>query len=137
MKKVKIRSEVFLCLSPKEELFWAKYVSPKSEHSHFKGIPMELYKRAMSIFPSHERRIKFKAKGKSVCKEFAETFTIYYWRSFYLTLGCGWPHKPAELMSPVEFVAEQASWEITFEALELASKKRRTILAGGTWEKDW
>ena len=125
MKKVKIKSEVFLCMKPSEELFWSKYLSSKSEKTHLKGIPMKLYKTAMKIFPSHERRIRFKAK--------AETFSISYWSSFYLYLGHGFLHKPVLSMSPSELAAAEVSWETTREALELASKKRRTILSGGTW----
>ena len=125
MKKVKIKSEVFLCMKPSEELFWSKYLSSKSEKTHLKGIPMKLYKTAMKIFPSHERRIRFKAK--------AETFSISYWSSFYLYLGHGFLHKPVLEMSSSELAAAEVSWETTREALELASKKRRTILSGGTW----
>jgi len=125
MKKVKIKSEVFLCMKPSEELFWSKYLSSKSEKTHLKGIPMKLFKTAMKIFPSHERRIRFKAK--------AETFSISYWSSFYLYLGHGFLHKPVLSMSPSELAAAEVSWETTREALELASKKRRTILSGGTW----
>ena len=132
-KKIKIRTEVSLCLSPKERKLLGKYVSPKSEHSHFKGMPMELYELATRLLPSKERRIKFKAKGKSVCKEFAETFSISYWSSFYLYLGGGFLHKPVASMSPLEFAAAEVTWETTREALELASEKRHTILSGGKW----
>ena len=127
-KKLKIRSEVFLCLSPRERKLLEKYVSSKAERSHFKGIPMELYKTAMSLLPSRERRIKFKAKGKTVRKEFAETFSIFYWPSFYLWLGSS-----GEWMFPRPFAEEEFSYECRMEALELASKKRRTILSGGKW----
>ena len=137
MKKVKIKAEVFLCMKPSEELFWSKYLSSKSESTHLKGIPMKLYKTAMKIFPSHERRIRFMSEGKAVCKELAETFSISYWSSFYLYLGHGFLHKPVLEMSSSELAAAEVSWEITREALELASKKRRTILAGGKWEADW
>ena len=139
MKKIKIRAEYFACLSPKERKLLGKYVSPKSEHSHFKGMPMELYELATKLLPSKERRIKFKAKGKSVCKEFAETFSISYWSSFYLYLGGAFSffHKPVLEMSSSELAAAEVSWEITREALELASKKRHTILSGGKWEADW
>ena len=128
MKKIKIRTEVSLCLSPKERKLLGKYVSPKSEHSHFKGMPMELYELATRLLPSKERRIKFKAKGKSVRKELAETFSIYYWPSFYLYLG-----SMGEWLAPRSFAEEEVSYECRMEALELAKKKRRTILAGGTW----
>jgi hypothetical protein len=128
MKKVEMRAEVFLCLSPRERLLLGKYESPESEKSHFKGIPMELYKTAMSLLPSRKRRIKFTAKGKTVCKEFAETFSIFYWPSFYLWLGSS-----GEWMFPRSFAEEEFSYECRMEALELASKKRRTILAGGEW----
>ena len=127
-KKIKIRAEVSLCLSPKERKLLGKYVSPKSEHSHFKGMPMELYELATRLLPSKERRIKFKAKGKSVRKELAETFSIYYWPSFYLYLG-----SMGERLAPRSFAEEEASYECRMEALEVASKKRHTILAGGTW----
>ena len=137
MKKIKIKAEVFLCMKPSEEIFWSKYLSSKSEKTHLKGIPMKLYKTAMKIFPSHERRIRFKSEGKAVCKELAETFSISYWSSFYLYLGHGFLHKPVLEMSSSELAAAEVSWEITREALELASKKRRTILAGGKWEADW
>ena len=128
MKKIKIKAEVFLCMKPSEELFWSKYLSSKSEKTHLKGIPMKLYKTAMKIFPSHERRIKFKAKGKSVRKELAETFSIYYWPSFYLYLG-----SMGEWLAPRSFAEEEVSYEIRMEALEMASKKRHTILSGGKW----
>ena len=98
---------------------------------------MKLYKTAMKIFPSHERRIRFMSEGKSVCKEFAETFSISYWSSFYLYLGHGFLHKPVLEMSSSELAAAEVSWETTREALELASKKRHTILAGGKWEAGW
>ena len=137
MKKIKIKAEVFLCMKPSEEIFWSKYLSSKSEKTHLKGIPMKLYKTAMKIFPSHERRIRFKSEGKAVCKELAETFSISYWSSFYLYLGHGFLHKPVLEMSSSELAAAEVSWEITREALELASEKRRTILAGGKWEADW
>ena len=137
MKKIKIKAEVFLCMKPSEEIFWSKYLSSKSEKTHLKGIPMKLYKTAMKIFPSHERRIRFMSEGKSVCKELAETFSISYWSSFYLYLGHGFLHKPVLEMSSSELAAAEVSWEITREALELASEKRRTILAGGKWEADW
>ena len=133
MKKIKIKAEVFLCMKPSEEIFWSKYLSSKSEKTHLKGIPMELYKRAMSIFPSRERRIRFMSEGKAVCKELAETFSISYWSSFYLYLGHGFLHKPVLEMSSSELAAAEVSWEITREALELASEKRRTILSGGKW----
>ena len=125
MKKIKIKAEVFLCMKPSEEIFWSKYLSSKSEKTHLKGIPMKLYKTAMKIFPSHERRIRFKAK--------AETFSISYWSSFYLYLGHGFLHKPVLEMSSSELAAAEVSWETTREALELASEKRRTILSGGKW----
>ena len=128
MKKIKIRAEVFLSLSPKERKLLGKYVSPKSEHSHFKGMPMELYELATRLLPSKERRIKFKAKGKSVRKELAETFSIYYWPSFYLYLG-----SMGEWLAPRSFAEEEASYECRMEALEMASKKRHTILSGGKW----
>ena len=128
MKKIKIRTEVSLCLSPKERKLLGKYVSPKSEHSHFKGMPMELYELATKLLPSKERRIKFKAKGKSVRKELAETFSIYYWPSFYLYLG-----SMGEWLAPRSFAEEEVSYEIRMEALEMASKKRHTILSGGKW----
>ena len=133
MKKIKIKAEVFLCMKPSEEIFWSKYLSSKSEKTHLKGIPMKLYKTAMKIFPSHERRIRFKSEGKAVCKELAETFSISYWSSFYLYLGHGFLHKPVLEMSSSELAAAEVSWETTREALELASKKRKTILAGGEW----
>ena len=133
MKKIKIKAEVFLSLKPSEELFWSKYLSSKSEKTHLKGIPMKLYKTAMKIFPSHERRIRFMSEGKAVCKELAETFSISYWSSFYLYLGHGFLHKPVLEMSSSELAAAEVSWEITREALELASEKRRTILSGGKW----
>ena len=133
MKKVKIKAEVFLCMKPSEELFWSKYLSSKSEKTHLKGIPMKLYKTAMKIFPSHERRIRCMSEGKAVCKELAETFSISYWSSFYLYLGHGFLHKPVLEMSSSELAAAEVSWEITREALELASEKRRTILSGGKW----
>ena len=133
MKKIKIKAEVFLCMKPSEEIFWSKYLSSKSEKTHLKGIPMKLYKTAMKIFPSHERRIRFKSEGKAVCKELAETFSISYWSSFYLYLGHGFLHKPVLEMSSSELAAAEVSWEITREALELASEKRRTILSGGKW----
>ena len=133
MKKIKIKAEVFLCMKPSEEIFWSKYLSSKSEKTHLKGIPMKLYKTAMKIFPSHERRIRFMSEGKAVCKELAETFSISYWSSFYLYLGHGFFHKPVLEMSSSELAAAEVSWEITREALELASKKRKTILAGGEW----
>ena len=128
MKKIKIRTEVSLCLSPKERKLLGKYVSPKSEHSHFKGMPMELYELATKLLPSKERRIVFKTEGKTVRKEFAETFTIYYWRSFYLYLG-----SMGERLAPRSFAEEEASYECRMEALEMASKKRHTILSGGKW----
>ena len=128
MKKIKIKAEVFLSLKPSEELFWSKYLSSKSEHSHFKGMPMELYELATKLLPSKERRIKFKAKGKSVRKELAETFSIYYWSSFYLHLG-----SMGEWLAPRSFAEEEASYECRMEALEMASKKRHTILSGGKW----
>ena len=128
MKKIKIRAEVSLCLSPKERKLLGKYVSPKSEHSHFKGMPMELYELATRLLPSKERRIKFKAKGKSVRKELAETFSIYYWPSFYLYLG-----SMGEWLAPRSFAEEEVSYECRMEALEMASKKRHTILSGGKW----
>ena len=127
-RKIKIRSEVSLCLSPKERKLLGKYVSPKSEHSHFKGMPMELYELATKLLPSKERRIKFKAKGKSVRKELAETFSIYYWSSFYLHLG-----SMGEWLSPRSFAEEEVSYEIRMEALEMARAKRHTILSGGKW----
>ena len=64
---------------------------------------------------------------------FAETFSISYWSSFYLYLGHGFLHKPVLEMSSSELAAAEVSWEITREALELASEKRRTILSGGKW----
>ena len=128
MKKIKIRAEYFACLSPKERKLLGKYVSPKSEHSHFKGMPMELYELATKLLPSKERRIVFKSEGKTVRKEFAETFTIYYWRSFYL-----WLCSSGEWMFPRSFAEEEFAYECRTEALELASKKRHTILSGGKW----
>ena len=141
MKKVLIKAEVFLCMKPSEEVFWSEYLSEKPgvscKSTHLKEIPMALYKTAMKIFPSRERRIRFKSEGKSVCKKFAETFSISYWPSFYLYLGHGFLHKPVLEMSSSELAAAEVSWEITREALELASKKRKTILAGGKWECEW
>ena len=128
MKKIKIKAEVFLSLKPSEELFWSKYLSSKSESTHLKGIPMKLYKTAMKIFPSHERRIRFMSEGKAVCKELAETFSIYYWPSFYLYLG-----SMGEWLAPRSFAEEEVSYECRMEALEMASKKRHTILSGGKW----
>ena len=89
---------------------------------------MELYELATKLLPSKERRIKFKAKGKSVRKELAETFSIYYWPSFYLYLG-----SMGEWLAPRSFAEEEVSYECRMEALEMASKKRHTILSGGKW----
>ena len=73
--------------SPEERELLGKYVSPKSEYSHFKGMPMKLCAEVMRLLPSKYRRIVFWAKGESVRKEFAEAFSVYYKVPFLLTLG--------------------------------------------------
>lgn len=114
--KILIRAEVFLSLSPREQLLLGKYESPEGERSHFSEIPMKHYELVMKRFPSRERRVKFQAKGKTVRKALAETFSVFYWPSFYLYLGGGykgWHWYPAvETMTPAEFEAAEVSWEI-------------------------
>ena len=113
--KILLWSQVFLHLSPRERLLLGKYESSESERSHFSGIPMELYELVMKRFPSRERRVKFQAKGKTVRKALAETFSVFYWPSFELYLGGGliesW-HPAVETMTPAEFEAAEESWEI-------------------------
>jgi hypothetical protein len=38
-----------------------------------------------------------------------------------------------EWLAPRSFAEEEVSYEIRMEALEMASKKRHTILSGGKW----
>ena len=113
--KILLWSQVFLHLSPRERLLLGKYESSESERSHFSEIPMELYELVMKRFPSRERRVKFQAKGKTVRKALAETFSVFYWPSFELYLGGGliesW-HPAVETMTPAEFEAAEESWEI-------------------------
>jgi hypothetical protein len=116
--KILLWSQVFLSLSPRERLLLGKYETPEGEYytrSHFSGIPMKHYELVMKRFPSRERRVKFQAKGKTVRKALAETFSVFYWPSFELYLGGGliesW-HPAVETMTSAEFEAAEESWEI-------------------------
>jgi hypothetical protein len=83
----KVVTKVWCGYSPEKRELLGKYVSPKSECSYFKKIPMELYREVTRLLPMKHRRIVFKAKSKAVRKELAETFAIYYSRPFLLSLG--------------------------------------------------
>ena len=86
---------IYACYSNKEQKLLGKYFSPVSENSTFKGIPMSLYKEVTRLLPMKDRRIKFRGKSKPgytrprthICKEFADTFAVYYDNNTILHLG--------------------------------------------------
>ena len=72
-----------------------KYISPNSESSTFKGIPMSLYGKVTRLLPNKDRRIKFRGSStpsysrpqSHMIKEFADTFAVYYDNDVVLHLG--------------------------------------------------
>ena len=86
---------IYACYSNKDQKLLGKYLSPNSENSTFKGIPMVLYRKVTCLLPSKDRRIKFRGKSKPgyirpqahTIKEFADTFAIYYDNNTILHLG--------------------------------------------------
>ena len=88
----KVVTKVWCGYSPEKQELLSKYISPKTEHSYFKGIPMSLYSEITRLLPSKHRRIAYWAKGETCRKELAEAFSVYYSVRFLLSLGrpgCG------------------------------------------------
>ena len=86
-KMKKVLTEIYCAYGPEERELLGKYISPKSEHSYFKGIPMSLYREVTRLLPMKHRRIAFWAKGEPCSKGLAEAFSIYYTTPFLLSLG--------------------------------------------------
>ena len=88
-------TEIYADYNKKEQKLLGKYLSSDSENSAFKGMPMSLYKEVTRLLPMKDRRIKFRGKSKPgytrprthICKEFADTFAIYYDNNTILHLG--------------------------------------------------
>ena len=88
---------IYACYSNKDQKLLGKYLSPNSENSTFKGIPMSLYEKVTRLLPSKDRRIKFRGKSRpdiwyvrpqSFCHKYAaDTFAVYYDNDTILNLG--------------------------------------------------
>jgi len=86
---------IFACYSIKQQELLEKYISPASEESSFKGIPMSLYHEVTRLLPMKNRRLRFRGTSKPgysrprdyIRKEFADTFAIYYDNNTTLRLG--------------------------------------------------
>ena len=86
---------IYCDYKPNEIKLLEKYISPSSETSAFKGIPINLYDGVTRMLPMKKRRIKFRGKSKtwykrpqSFCHKFAaDTFAIYYDNDDELNLG--------------------------------------------------
>ena len=86
---------IYCDYKPNEIKLLEKYISPSSETSAFKGIPINLYDGVTRMLPMKKRRIKFRGKSKpwykrpqSFCHKFAaDTFAIYYNYDLAIFLG--------------------------------------------------
>ena len=86
---------IYCDYKPNEIKLLEKYISPSSETSAFKGIPINLYDGVTRMLPIKKRRIKFRGKSKpwykrpqSFCHKFAaDTFAIYYDYDITILLG--------------------------------------------------
>ena len=86
---------IYCDYKPNQIKLLEKYISPSSETSAFKGIPINLYDGVTRMLPMKKRRIKFRGKSKpwykrpqSFCHKFAaDTFAIYYDYDVAIFLG--------------------------------------------------
>jgi|TARA_B100001105_G_scaffold253302_1_gene246588 hypothetical protein len=87
--------EIYADYNKEDKKLLGKYISPNSEYSTFKGIPMSLFEKVMRLLPNKDRRIKFRGSSKPgyirpqnyTIKEFADTFAVYYDNDVVLHLG--------------------------------------------------
>tara|TARA_B100000953_G_scaffold234780_1_gene196195 strand:+ start:143 stop:427 length:285 start_codon:yes stop_codon:yes gene_type:complete len=87
--------EIYADYNKEDKKLLGKYISPNSENSTFKGIPMSLYGKVTSLLPMKDRRIKFRGPSTAtytrpqshMIKEFADTFAVYYDNKTILHLG--------------------------------------------------
>ena len=99
---------IYCDYKPNQIKLLEKYISPSSETSAFKGIPINLYDEVTRMLPMKKRRIIYRGTSKSVkglqppqwfrkawykrpqsfCHKFAaDTFAIYYNYDLVIFLG--------------------------------------------------
>jgi len=87
--------EIYADYNKEDKKLLGKYISPNSEYSTFKGIPMSLFEKVMRLLPMKNRRIKFRGPSKPgytrpqshTIKAMANTFAVYYDNDVVLHLG--------------------------------------------------
>ncbi len=87
--------EIYADYSLEDQQLLRKYISPMSDRSMFKGIPIELYDYVTRLLPVKNRRIKFRGPSSSTFKRSpfntikseATSFAVYYDNDTILHLG--------------------------------------------------
>lgn len=87
--------EIYADYNKEDKKLLGKYISPNSEYSTFKSIPMSLFEKVMRLLPMKDRRIKFRGSSKPgynrpqshTIKGMADTFAVYYDNDTILHLG--------------------------------------------------
>ena len=87
--------EIYADYNEENKKLLRKYISPNSEYSTFKGIPMSLFEKVLRLLPNKDRRIRYRGSSTPsykrpqsyMIKEFADTFAVYYDNDVVLHLG--------------------------------------------------
>ena len=87
--------EIYADYSLEDQQLLRKYISPMSDRSMFKGIPIELYDYVTRLLPVKNRRIKFRGPSSATfrrspyntIKSEATSFAVYYDNDTILHLG--------------------------------------------------
>ncbi len=87
--------EIYADYSITDQNLLRKYISPASEYSTFKGIPMELFDYVTRLLPVKDRRIRFRGPSTrtftrpqaNTIKSKATSFAVYYDNDYILHLG--------------------------------------------------
>ena len=87
--------EIYADYSREDQELLRKYISPASESSTFKGIPMSLFDKITRLLPVKNRRIKFRGPSSATfrrspyntIKSEATSFAVYYDNDSILHLG--------------------------------------------------
>jgi len=87
--------EIYADYNKEDKKLLGKYISPNSEYSTFKSIPMSLFEKVMRLLPMKDRRIKFRGPSSATFKRSpyntikseATSFAVYYDNDVILHLG--------------------------------------------------
>jgi len=87
--------KIYADYNKEDKKLLGKYISPNSEYSTFKGIPMSLFEKVMRLLPNKDRRIKFRGPSTATfkrspfntIKKEATSFAVYYDNDVILYLG--------------------------------------------------